>query len=258
MNKKPLISVIMNCYNGEIYLKESLASLFKQTYKNWELIFWDNFSTDNSYKILKNFKDRRIKYFFTKKHSKLYKARNLAIKKATGEFVCFLDTDDIWNKDFLKSFLKKMTTNRCDIACAKYKIRNYKTKKTSLNEKKSLPKIIKTQNLLDNYVIGVSSIMLRRKIFKKYRFNSNYQIIGDFDLFLKLSSKYDIHSIDKPLLTYRLHDQNFSVKKMNIHIDELNNWYRSFSKKNKKIYNLNKLKLYIFKWNLKFYLNRLF
>ena len=62
-SKKPLVSIIMNCYNGEKYLKQSIKSIINQTYKNWELIFWDNCSTDNSKKITKKFKDNRIYYF---------------------------------------------------------------------------------------------------------------------------------------------------------------------------------------------------
>ena len=97
-NFKPLISIIMNCYNGEKYLKKSIKSVINQNYKNWELIFWDNKSSDNSKKILKEFKDNRIKYFFSKKFTNLYEARNLAIKKSKGSYICFLDTDDWWDK----------------------------------------------------------------------------------------------------------------------------------------------------------------
>ena len=96
MNKSPLVSVIMNCYNGEKYLNDSLNSLLSQNYSNWELIFWDNISTDNSKKIFESYKDKRFKYYSATKHEILYKARNLAIKKTSGDYIAFLDTDDIW------------------------------------------------------------------------------------------------------------------------------------------------------------------
>ena len=89
MTKTPLVSIIMNCYNGEKYLTESLNSLLKQTYQNWELIFWDNISSDNSKKIFEKYKDERFKYFLSDRHMVLYGARNLAIKKAKGEFLAF-------------------------------------------------------------------------------------------------------------------------------------------------------------------------
>ena len=101
-SKKPLISIIMNCYNGEEFLKHAIKSVLSQTYKNWELIFWDNQSTDNSFKILKKYKDKRIKYFYAKKYTTLYEARNLAIKKSKGEFIAFLDVDDLWLKNKLE------------------------------------------------------------------------------------------------------------------------------------------------------------
>ena len=64
-NNQPLVSIIMNCYNGEVYLAESVKSVLSQTYKNWELIFWDNKSVDKSAEIFKSYKDKRFKYYFT-------------------------------------------------------------------------------------------------------------------------------------------------------------------------------------------------
>ena len=61
--KKNLVSIILNCYNGEKYLSEALSSVKAQSYKNWELIFWDNRSNDNSVNILKSFKIKKLKYF---------------------------------------------------------------------------------------------------------------------------------------------------------------------------------------------------
>ena len=87
MNNKPIISIIMNCYNGELYLKQALKSILNQTYQNWELIFWDNMSTDASAKIFKSVKDKRFKYFLSKKHDLLYAARNKAISKSKGKFL---------------------------------------------------------------------------------------------------------------------------------------------------------------------------
>ena len=100
---KPLISIIVNCFNGEKYLKESLLSILKQTYSNWEVIFWDNQSSDNSKKIFSEFKDKRFKYFISEKHTPLYEARNNAIQNSKGELIAFLDTDDGGKKINLKS-----------------------------------------------------------------------------------------------------------------------------------------------------------
>ena len=64
MNSNPLVSIIVNCFNGEKYLNKALQSIVNQSYKNWEVIFWDNKSIDNSKKIFLDFKEKRFKYFF--------------------------------------------------------------------------------------------------------------------------------------------------------------------------------------------------
>ena len=102
----------MNCHNGEKFLNESLRSIIFQSYKNWELIFFDNNSEDNSKKIVKSFKDKRIKFFSSKKKLNLYYARNLAIKKTKGKFISFLDVDDLWNKNKLKLQLNFLEKNK--------------------------------------------------------------------------------------------------------------------------------------------------
>ncbi len=129
-DKSFLVSVIMNCYNGEKYLKKSVKSLLSQKYKNWELIFWDNQSTDNSKKILLSFKDNRLKYFHSNIFSNLYKARNQAIKKAKGKFICFLDTDDWWSKNKLSRQVELINSNKeVNFIYTNFYVYDQKTKK---------------------------------------------------------------------------------------------------------------------------------
>ena len=101
------VSIIVNCYNGSKYLKNCLDSIKKQSYRNYELIFWDNKSQDNSKEIFLNFiDDARFKYFESDKHTTLYEARNLAIEKTSGDYIAFLDTDDWWVEDYLSNRIK--------------------------------------------------------------------------------------------------------------------------------------------------------
>ena len=72
MNQKPLVSVIMNCYNGQQFLNEALDSLVEQTYKNWELVFWDNKSDDDSINIFNSYNDKRFKLYSAPNHTILY------------------------------------------------------------------------------------------------------------------------------------------------------------------------------------------
>ena len=93
---KPFVSIIMNCYNGEEFLNTAVDSVLAQSYQNWELIFWDNQSSDNSAKVFSAHCDTRLKYFLAPDHTLLYEARNYAVQKSKGEYLAFLDVDD-WN-----------------------------------------------------------------------------------------------------------------------------------------------------------------
>ena len=221
----------MNCRNGQKFLAKSLMSIMSQSYKNWELIFWDNNSKDNSKNILKKIKYKRIKYFNSKFTYKLYKARNLAISKASGKYICFLDTDDLWKKNFLNKHLNIIQKNNCDVVYSKYIINNEVKNKFKINLKSNLPSGFLTQFLLNNYVIGISSVLLKKEIFKSYKFNPNYQIIGDFDFFLKLSLKYKFFPIQSPYMIYRFHNENFTNKNIKIYLNELITWFKTNKKK---------------------------
>ena len=113
-NKKvPLVSIILNCYNSGKFLKKSINSVISQNYRNWELIIFDNCSTDNTkLEISKFSKNTKIKYFKSKKFCSLYKARNLAIKKSKGSLITFLDADDWWLKNKLTKQVQFIQKNK--------------------------------------------------------------------------------------------------------------------------------------------------
>ena len=255
--KNPLISIIMNCHNGEKYLIQSLNSIIKQSYKNWELIFYNNFSFDKSKNIIKNkFNDKRIKYFESKKFLNLYDARNQAIKKSKGDYICFLDTDDTWNKNKLKLQTKFLKKNNCDVLYSKFTVYDQKKNKRYINRKYKLLSGNLTQSFLDDYSLGILTAIVKKSIFKKFKFDKRYNIIGDFDFFLRISMKHKIYVINKSLATYRYHGQNLSIKKINLYVKEHNFWF----KKNKlklKNFSLKKMKLRLFNLKIKKFLNKI-
>ena len=206
-NNNYLVSVIMNCHNGEKYLKKSLNSLLKQSYKNWELIFFDNLSTDKSNFIVqkKILKDKRIKYFKSKKFLNLYEARNQAIEKSKGNFICFLDTDDYWNINKLKIQIDYIKRFKCKILYSKFYILNQIKKKKYINTTQKLFSGTLTQDFLNNYTLGILTVIIDRSVVSKIKFNKRYNIIGDFDFFINLSLKEKFFCIQKPLAYYRVH-----------------------------------------------------
>lgn len=250
-NQKQLVSVIMNCYNGEKFIKKSVYSIISQSYKKWELVFWDNNSSDNSKNILKEFKDKRIKYFYSKKFNTLYKSRNLAIKKAKGKYICFLDVDDSWKKNRLKDQVLNLEKFGKNLNYSNYEIKNKINNETILRKKGNLPNGLITQSLLDDYFIGIISVTINKKIFKNYKFNEKYNVIGDFDLFLRLSLKYEFNSITKVLSTYNVHGKNFSDKNLGMYIVEMKHWLNKNEKLFLKDYNINKLKFFLLRLQVK-------
>ena len=254
-NNLPLISVIMNCYNGGEFLKKSINSLLNQNYKKWELIFWDNKSQDTSKQIILNFKDKRIRYFQAPRFTTLYTARNLAIQKSRGEFICFLDTDDWWAKNKLETQVKLIKKNKkVKFIYSNIYLYDQKKKTKRILSKKRLPSGKITQNLLDDYKLGILSVMISKTFFRKKKFNSNYNIIGDFDFFLNLSIKENFYCIQKPLAYYRIHENNYS-KDYGLHSIEFNKWLKKHSLKLKKLnYSLNKVKFFNNKLKIKKFL----
>ena len=227
--KNPLVSVIMNCHNGETYLKESISSLINQTYKNWELIFWDNFSSDSSKEVLMQFSDKRIKYYYTKNFTPLYEARNLAIKKTSGEFISFLDTDDWWSPKRLEKQIELFFKDKnLDVVYTNFYFFYNKTKTKKIVSKKNLPDGKITQKLLSNYNIGgILTALCKKKIFQTKQFIGKYEIIGDFDFFVDVSLSSFFGCIQEPLAYYRVHESNMSLRKIHLHIQELESWLKN-------------------------------
>ena len=227
-NNYPLVSVIMNCYNGQTYLADAIKSVLLQTYNNFEVIFWDNQSQDNSASIYKSFKDKRLKYYYAKKHTSLYQARNLALKKSRGKLIAFLDTDDVWFKDKLSSQIKQIKNKKSALVYSNYYILNQVTGLKKIAYKDKLPEGIIYKELLKNYFLGIGTVLIKKDIFLKGRifFNTRFNIIGDFDFFTRLSKNNYFSCLQRPLSIYRIHKESFSNKNYQMHINELKFWLK--------------------------------
>jgi glycosyltransferase involved in cell wall biosynthesis len=242
--EQPLVSVIMNCYNGATYLDSSIKSVLSQTYKNWELIFWDNKSEDESAKIFKHYKDKRLKYFYAKEHTSLYKARNLAIKETSGELLAFIDTDDLWHKEKLEIQVPFFKDKKISLVyCNQWIIKKNLEKKKIFIKKKS-PSGFIYEKLLEDYNVGIIAAIFRKNIINKnlHVFDERFSIIGDFDFFLKLSKSHYFQYVSRPLAYYRIHHSNLSSVFDDKQMNEWNIWFNE--NKDKIIYKkLNKLKI---------------
>ena len=232
MLRQPLVSIIVNCFNGEEYLREALDSIITQTYKNWEIIFWDNQSNDTSAKIFKSYQDNRLKYYLAPSHAKiLYEARNYALKKATGDFIAFLDVDDYWLPDKLEKQIPLFNDPKVGLVYGNlwYLL---KKKKRKILSKKTLPTGMILNELLHDYVIRSATIIIRKKSLEslKFHFNDHFHIIGDFDLSIRLAAEWKLNCVQSPIAFVRIHGKNESLLNKNMEINEMKNWYTEMKK----------------------------
>ena len=224
-DNQPLVSVIMNCYNGEAYLSDSIKSVLNQNYKNWELIFWDNRSNDKSAQIFKSHNDKRLKYYYAPEHTLLYEARNQAIKKASGNFIAFIDTDDLWEKDKLELQIPLFEDSDVGVVYGNLYVLNeiLNTKKIFLKKK---PKGFILNDLLKNYCTGLVTLVIRKSFLDNHKtvFDNSFHIMGDFDLMIRMSAKYKFDCVEKPIATWRVHGKNESLLHKTKQIQELKIW----------------------------------
>ncbi len=227
----PLVSVIVNCYNGEKYLKECIKSIINQTYKNFEIIFWNNNSTDNSERIISEFSDKRIKIFKSNIKLDLGDSRNKAIQKSSGELITFLDVDDWYLPEKLNLQVKIFEKNK-DIGLVFTNYYNYNdiSKKKKVSNCEILNNNI-SQHLLDDYSVGILTVMIKKELMIKNQFNVEYNFIEDFDLIFRLSSKTKFYFIELPTSYYRYHEKNLSKIELDKFINEFKRWIDLNNKK---------------------------
>ncbi len=209
MNQEPLVSIITPCYNVEKYVAQAINSIFSQTYTNWELIIVDDCSTDATVEIISELVRGNPKVKFIRNEVNFgspARVRNLAFCHMKGEFIAFLDSDDMWMSDKLALQVSRLVkTDHC--LC-------YSGGVTIGEDGKFLNHIRPSNRdgymfsaLLKNYEINIQSVLLRVDCLKSLdmpKFNENLVIAEDYELFMRLASKYSVCSIGRSLFKYRI------------------------------------------------------
>lgn len=197
----------MNCFNGQSFLKEAIESVYAQTYDNWEIILWDNASTDYSAEIINLF-DEKIKYFYSNNNVLLYEARNLALDVCRGDVVTFLDCDDVWIPDKLEKQIKFYLSG-ANIVYGAFELIDELGKKIP----KNLPKVKSgqiTNNLLIRNMVSIGAILIDKELITKHKFDPAFNLLGDFDLWVRLSLLEEFCCVDGVVELSRNHKNNLS------------------------------------------------
>ena len=205
----------MNCFNGEQYLQEAIDSIYSQTYSNWEIIFWDNASNDKSAKIANSY-DKKLLYFRNEVNIPLGAARNKALLKCKGNYISFLDVDDICLPEKLEIQIELIRKNPDSILF-------YSDGFNLFNEKKSTKRFSSHLNtkfyegdifkhlIMSNFINWQTVLINKVLAGSDLYFNEKLSFSEDYEILLRLSLRGKITFSKKALIYYRIHDNNISL-----------------------------------------------
>ncbi len=202
----PKVSIIVNCFNEARRLRETLDSVFAQTFENWEIVFWDNASTDGSGEIAASYGER-VQYFRSESTIPLGSARKCAYEKTSGEYIAILDADDIWLPEKLERQLDLFDADPdvgltyCDaIYFDDMSEGDRLFKLTSPCRGRVFGKL-----LAKNFIFS-STMMFRRSALDTLdqAFDDRFTRAQDYDLSLRTAYHYPIDYVDEPLAKWRI------------------------------------------------------
>lgn len=155
--EKGLVSIVMPIYNAERFLSDTINTVLEQDYDNWELIMVNDCSSDNSKEIAKKFLNKKVKWIDLEKNGGAAIARNKGIEVANGEYICFLDADDLWDKQKLSKQINFMIDKNCAFSFTGYEFADENG--ISNGKKVFIPETINYRQALKNTTIWTCTVM---------------------------------------------------------------------------------------------------
>lgn len=207
-----LVSVIMPSWNTSNFIAESIQSVIDQTYENWELIIVDDCSTDNTDEVVAKFTDKRIRYFKNEKNSGAALSRNRALREARGEWIAFLDSDDLWNPDKLEHQINFMNEHGYTLSYTEYEKIDEESKPLRIYV--SGPEKVNKHKIYNYDYIGQLTMMYSAKKFGLIQIK-DIKKNNDYAIRLQLYKKSDTcaYLLKENLAKYRIRKVSISHDK---------------------------------------------
>jgi glycosyltransferase involved in cell wall biosynthesis len=212
----PLVSIIMNVRNGALYLREALDSVIAQTFADWELIVWDDCSTDDSAKVVREYSDKRIHYYLSPDETPLGEARKRAIREARGEWLAFLDQDDIWLPHKLQNQIMLIAdgvgiiygrTVLFDSTHGNLRDYDYFHEFGPLPEGDIFAKLFRQACF-----IAMSSVLLRSSAVTEVgEIPTEITLVPDYYLYVAIAQQYQARAVQQLVVRYRIHSDSMTV-----------------------------------------------
>ncbi|MBD2184528.1 glycosyltransferase [Planktothrix sp. FACHB-1355] len=200
-----LISVIIPVYNGEKTIRETIESVLAQTFSDWELIIINDGSTDSTLEVIANIKDNRLKVF-SYPNAKQAASRNRGLSIAHGEFIAFLDADDVWMPDKLELQLKALQTNtQAAIAYSWTDCIDESGQFLRRGNHINLTGNVYAQMLLTDFLEHGSNPLIRRDALNQVgSFDESLPPAEDWDMWLRLAARYQFVAVPSVQVLYRI------------------------------------------------------
>ena len=226
----PTVSVIMNCLNGAAALPAAMDSLMAQSFTDFEVIFFDNASTDASPAIARSY-GPKVRYFRAENTVPLGAARNLALAEARGSFLAFLDCDDLWRAEKLSRQVELFRGNpRLGLVCTDTEISNGKRTLGNFFSSARPCRGMVFDELMQRQWISMSSAMLRREALASLTpdptrwnggwFDESLNVCEEADVFYRIAHDWEVDYIDESLTVWRVHEANTTFRKFGQFADE--------------------------------------
>ena len=216
------VSVIMNCLNCIKYLRTAIDSVYSQTHSNWEIILWDNASSQDIENEIYGY-DERLRYFRGKETVSLGKARNFAISKAKGDLIAFLDCDDVWLPYKLEKQIECMSDSKIGLVYSNWFVFNDHGYECVKYGRKSPPQGWVFDKVLFSNFTCLSTLIVRSDIVTKEAvvFDPALTYLEDTDFIIQIAKKWHFAYISKPLAKYRMHPASLTAKNEEKFRDEM-------------------------------------
>jgi glycosyltransferase involved in cell wall biosynthesis len=207
----PKISVNIPVFNDEKYIRQTLDSVLGQTFSDLEVVIVDDGSTDGTAAIIKGYRDPRLKYYYQRNQG-IGAARNRALKESSGEYIAFLDHDDLWLPAKLEKQMALLEKDSslglvfCDTTFF-----NDRGDMYSIYADRKPPRGRVFDEILSWYFLSCETVVIRQAVLAQVgEFPPQMMMAEEYDLFLRIAYKYPIDYVDEPLAKYRIHEKNYS------------------------------------------------
>lgn len=215
----PFFSIVLPTYNRAHFIPKAITSVLQQTYRDWELIVIDDGSTDNTREIVSGIRDERVHYHWQTNQERSA-ARNAGIAKCKGEFICFLDSDDLWRSNHLQVLYHAIESRQYEPAF-------YFTGMTwhFSNRKNDVLFVpIEGKNLIEFVItnqIGTPTVCIHHTILQKHQFNTRLRVNEDVELYARIVAEYPLVQIQICTVDVLIHNENTQAQEKNYLVPQL-------------------------------------